>query len=399
MANDEALPALRPLEITPFRNAQNEVHFALQDRLDISPAPVAVSAAGYFILSCLNGEHTRLDIQTAFARRFGQMIRAAQIDELVRVLDEALLLDNERFVRAYAERRDVYLAAPARDNRAGWPSATALREQLTGILADGIAAPTEDLRGIIAPHLDNERGAPCYADAYATLAAAPPADRYVVLGTNHFGRAASAVATRQDFQTPLGLVPTDRDFINLLEQRLGLPLCEYELDHAVEHSIELQVHLLQVCASGRPFQIVPILCPDPCLDLAAGDAQRGLDGLGAGLAGLLAETREGTIIIAGADLSHVGQRFGDEEPTTQEFMDGVARHDRHLTSLLGDRQERAFLDALRATSNHTRVCSAGCLYTTLRALPDQPCRILGYHQAANFEAETNVTCMAAAIGR
>jgi AmmeMemoRadiSam system protein B len=256
------------------------------------------------------------------------------------------------------------------------------------------------VNGLVAPHLDYPRGEPCYADAYATLAASGPADRYVILGTNHFGRATSAVATRKDFVTPLGLVETDRDFLGKLEERLGGTLLAEEPDHWREHSIELQVHFLQVTSNGSPFQIVPILCPDVSgRQAATSDGQNGADvrALAAAISALITEAPGRTVIIAGADLSHVGQRFQDPDPTTPERLEEIARSDRKLLDLLVQRNEDAFLARLIATSNATRVCSSGCLYGLLKALPGRPCRLLRYHQAVDMAAETHVTCAAAVI--
>src|SRR4029079_11601775 len=116
------------------------------------------------------------------------------------------------------------------------------------------------LAGLIAPHLDYPRGTPCYADAYGVLATMPPPKRVVILGTNHFGRASSSVATRKDFQTPLGTTRTDREFIAALEQSCGSDLCEHEFDHLREHSVELQVLVLQHLFGANSFTIVPVLC-------------------------------------------------------------------------------------------------------------------------------------------
>jgi hypothetical protein len=401
MERDQKLPVLRPLEVAPFRNERDELYFALQDMNQVAPEPIAVSLPGYFVLSHLDGEHTCRDVQIAFLKRFGQIIGTDQIERMVATLDKALMLDNVGFEQAYAMRRKEYLAAAARDNRHRWPPASELRAEIEQMLEDGTPTPTTDLRGLIAPHLDYQRGQPCYADAYATLTHAPPAERYVILGTNHFGRSASVVATTKDFQTPFGCVRTDSDFIRRLESRLDQALCEHQFDHNAEHSIELQVHVLQVCRPEADFAIVPVLCPDPGGPTGTVPHDgRGPDlgDFADALADLLARDPRRTILIASADLSHVGQRFGDEKPTTPAFLEQVGHHDRELLTLLERRDERAFVESLRAAQNPTRICSAGCIYALLRALPEQPCRVLRYHQAVNLAAETHVTCAAAVVG-
>lgn len=398
---NQKLPALRPLDVAPFHNKSDEMYFALHDLTQVAPRPIAVSLPGYFVLTHLDGEHTCGEIQTAFLKQFGQMISTEQIEQMLTTLDQALMLDSACFENAYAKQRNEYLAAQTRDNRHRSPPGPELQSAIEQMLAAGTPTPLSNLRGIIAPHLDYQRGSRCYADAYATLAQARPAERYVILGTNHFGRSPSVVTTTKDFETPLGRVTTDRQFIQQLELALGQSLCEHQFDHNTEHSIELQVQILQVCRSDQPFEIVPVLCPDP--SGPSGTVPH--DGRGPdlgdfadALAQLIANDNRHTILIAGADLSHVGQHFGDEQPTTPEFLRQVERDDRQLLELLENRLEEAFLEELRMSENPTRLCSAGCIYTLLRALPEQPCRVIRYQQSINMPAETHVSSAAAVIG-
>ncbi|MEP0846283.1 MAG: AmmeMemoRadiSam system protein B [Phycisphaerae bacterium] len=402
MNADQPLPKLRAVDVFPFRGDGGEVYLALRDSSRLAERQLAVSPPGYFILAHFDGRHTIGDVQAAFLRQFGQRIATQQIAKLVHQLDQALLLQNERFERAYQARCDEYLASKARDNRDRWPSAPELRAELESLLSQDGQPPraAAAIRGIIAPHLDYARGAPCYAAAYRALADAPPADRYVILGTNHFGRSCAVVATRKDFHTPLGRVATDRGFIDRIEARLGASICDHEFDHVPEHSVELQVHLLQVLRGARSFTIVPVLCPDP----AGPTGTRPRDGRGPDLGDfadalrdLLLDEDVPTQLIAGADLSHVGQRFGDDQPTTPEFLKRVGDSDRRLLKLLERRKEEEFVERVRRTENATRICSVGCIYTLLRALLGHACRVLAYHQAVDMSSETHVTCAAAVI--
>jgi len=401
---EERLPALRPVDITPMRDEQGDTHFVLIDRSQIAPSTVAVSPAGYFVLAHLDGTHTCADIQAEFQRQVGLKLPPEQVFELVEALDANLLLQGPRYEAAYAARVAAYRASPTRDNRDRYPDAGTLRAELEALIAQGRAVGLKSLHGLIAPHLDYPRGAPCYADAYANLAAAELAERYVILGTNHAGRAQTAVVTGKDFATPLGIAKVDQDFLARLEQRVGGTLREHELDHAWEHSVELQVHFLQVLAGGRKFAIVPILCANPCHE---GGACCGQDGDGhdpggarafaAALGEVLATTEGRTIVIAGADLSHIGQHFGDAAATTPEYLQRVEQLDRGLLARLESRDEEAVVQFLTSTQNQTRICGIGPIYGLMRALPERECRVLSYHQAISFETETHVTCAAAVL--
>lgn len=397
---DSALPRLRAIEITPLEEQSHEAMYLLSDRTRVAPHSLAVSAAGCFVLMFLDGRSTIRDVQAACVKRHGVSLPTEHIVSLIEALDQALLLDTPRFEAAQHARRAAYRAAQVRDNRARWPLAPQLREELRLVLDSdrGPGALPAPL-GLIAPHLDYARGLPCYAEAYAALPDPPPYERYVILGTNHFGESGSLVATRKHFLTPLGLCQTDAAFLEALERRLGSDLCADELDHDQEHSIELQVHLLQERVSGD-FSIVPVLVPDPSAPGSDGSpcaAWAQLDAFAEALREKLAADGRPTLIIASADLSHVGQRFGDEPPTTPEFLARIASHDRGLLELLTARREREFVRRVADGQNFSRICSVGCVYAALRALPGARCDLLRYHQAVDMPAETHVTCCAARL--
>jgi hypothetical protein len=348
----------------------------------------------------LDGEHTCGEIRAAFEQQFGAEVPVDQIEKLVNTLDASLMLANERYEQAYAAQRDAYLAAKYREGRDGWLAADDLRPMIEQMLASGSAADADGLRGFIAPHLDYGRGGPCYADAYAALAQAPPVERYVILGTNHFGRCSGVVAASKDFTTPFGRVPTDRACLGAIESQLGRSLCEYEFDHAREHSIELQIQLLQVARGERPFEVLSFLIPDP--SGATGtkpvfDDGPDLHDFVDALRAAVDADGKSTIWIASADWSHVGEHFGDTHPTTSEFLEQVGENDRRLLTLLEDRRERDFVADVGARGNPTRICSVGCMYALLVALPEATCRQLRYHQAVDMQAETHVTCAAAIL--
>jgi len=401
---DERLPALRPSDITPMQDELGDTHFVLVDRSQIAPSTVAVSPAGYFVLAHLDGLHTCADIQAEFERQVGLKLPPEQVFALIDALDSNLLLQGPRYEEAYAARVAAYRASPTRDNRDRFPDAGTLRAELEEIVGKGKPVGIRNVRGLIAPHLDYPRGTPCYADAYACLAAAEPAERYVILGTNHAGRAETAVATSKDFETPLGIARVDKGFLGQLEERVGGSLREHELDHAWEHSVELQVHFLQVLAAAREVEIVPILCPSPCHESEAccghdgdGHDPGGMKAFSAALADVLATSDRRTVVIAGAALSHVGQHFGDQDSTTPDFLKAVERLDRGLLARLEARDEDTVVQYLATTRNQTRICGVGPIYGLMRALPHCDCRVLSYHQAINFEAETHVTCAAAVL--
>jgi len=380
--------------------------FVIRDPTGLADGLVTLSPVAMFILSLMNGQRSLLDIQEIFARRSRQLLPRAQLEDIVRQLDEAHFLDSPAFAAYLQSLVDAYQAAPARVS-AGEESFGAepgrLGAMIQEMLFDGRESQpklSRRLAGLVAPHLDYPRGRPAYALAYGVLASARAPRRVIVLGTNHFGRASTPVATRKDFQTPLGITRTDRVFIEAAETRLGTSLCEQEFDHQREHSVELQVLILQHLLGPDQFELVPALCPDVCepIDESSGDGRASqVREFGEAIGELIRADEVPTLIVAGADLSHIGWQFGDERDLDADFLREVERKDRQALDALLDGGRDAFVEMLRQRENDTRVCSAGCIYAMMAALPGAKAELLGYHQAVNREAGNGVTCAALAI--
>ena len=113
------------------------------------------------------------------------------------------------------------------------------------------------LRGMIAPHIDYGRGGDCYAQAYKYLRNTEPADVYVVLGTSHAPTENFFAVTQKSYETPMGTLPTDVEFVTRLQRAYGPNLAKDELVHRTEHSVELQTVFLKHCLKAPC--IVPVL--------------------------------------------------------------------------------------------------------------------------------------------
>jgi MEMO1 family protein len=400
-------PKLRPVEAFPVNQGEGAGPlFVIRDPAGLADGVVTLSPVAMFILSLMDGQHSLLDIQETFARQSRHRLPPEQLEDIVRQLDQAHFLDSPAFTAYFQSLVDAYRAAPARVS-AGEESFGAqpgqLGQMIQGMLFDGCKPQPKTggrLLGLVAPHLDYPRGQPAYALAYRVLASASPPRRVVVLGTNHFGWASSPVATRKDFQTPLGTTRTDRAFIEALETRLGGSLCEQEFDHQREHSVELQVLIVQQLLGADQFELVPVLCPDVCGPARdpSSDGQCGtVREFGEALGEVIRADGAPTVVVAGADLSHVGWQFGDERDLDADFLREVENKDRQALEALLDRGRDAFVDVLRQRENETRVCSAGCIYAMMTALPASKAELLGYHQAVNRDAGNGVTCAAVAV--
>ena len=391
-------PQLRPVDA--FRlDEEGEANIGVRDGSGLSPAVLTMSEPALLVLSLMDGTRTCAQIQEQFAAGVGQALSSDVLEKLLAHLEQAHLLEGDSFEAYYQGLQDEYCKNPTRPmpyaQQLGIEddSGSLFRDLLAGVPTNALSGL---IRGVIAPHLDYPRGQACYVAAYAALRDREIPQRVVVLGTNHSGRSGSVVATNLPFSTPLGTTPTDTDFIARLEERCG-PLRTYELDHAREHSIELQIAWLQHLFGPESFKLVPLLCPDPCVDPDCDPRPKtavGLTEFARILRELLAEDELDTLLLAGADLSHVGPEFGDEQLITDDLLTQVRRHDLRALEALEAGDPESFVRAVADRGNPTRICSVGCIYALAAALPDCFGKLLHYHQAVNETRQCGVTCAA-----
>lgn len=394
-------PRLRPVEVQPHPDdAQNMV--LLQDPSALADAALSMSLSALRVLSLMDGEHTFDQIREEFLEQTGQTLPSGTLGNLLEALEESHFLEGAAFDQFYGDLVRNYRDAPTRP-----------MNPIQGLGLDGDdlhqgldrmfswqtnGQSRRPIAGLIAPHLDYPRGQPCYQEAYATLAGQTQIERFVILGTNHFGRSTSVVATAKDFETALGISAVDLPFLEQIEQRCGQSIRKYEFDHRREHSLELQVLLLQHLFNSDSFKIVPVICPSPCGP--TGTAPIDGDGVdlkdfAEALGHLVQEDDTPTCIIAGADLSHVGRFFGDTAELSDEFLSDVRERDQAALAHVQTNEPETFRRSVAAGDNPTRICSAGCIYALMTALPEIKPRLLKYHQAVNHEAQCAVTCAAA----
>ncbi len=395
-------PRLRPsIDVMPVKQDDGQM-LVLYDAAGMARGNLALTPAAFAIVTHMDGENTLDDICAVFEREVGQPLPPFRLVELLIQLDRNGMLEGTIFEAQYDEMVQAYRDTPTRIAASmAEADPERLREDLRTVILNARAGVDgRPVLGIVAPHLDYPRGEPCYGEAYAQLLNQDDIERFVILGTNHFGRSTTAVVTRKSFETPLGVVDVDTAFIDALEARCGQDLSRYELDHLHEHSIELQVGALQAIREDGGFRIVPILCPD--VAGPTGLAPRDGDGISLDVfaEALAAEIRAApgrTCIIAGADLSHVGRRFGDDCDLDESFLNQVEAEDRRLLGLLERGDADGFTKRLQSTENVHRVCSSGTIYVLLRVLAGASVRTLYYHQAVHAEQHTGVTCAAVVL--
>jgi MEMO1 family protein len=390
-------PRLRPVEAFPVTVDGREV-ICLRDPSGLTEAVLTVPRPVAGILALFDGTRSIRDVQAEIMRHQGTLVPSEQLESLVETLDRHLFLEGERPRAERARLAATFRAGAVRPaihaGKAYAGDAASLATQLDGFFAhpDGPGPVgerrTATLRGLVAPHIDFHRGGPAYAWAYRAAAEACDADCFVVFGTAHAGLDGHPFAlTAKPYDTPFGPLPVDGEVMEALTRRAPGQLFAAELAHRAEHSIEFQAVCLRYLAAQRwnrdDVRIVPILTSFVHECLSGGRDPRDEPAV-AGVLDALRETMATVprryCLVAGADLAHMGPRFGDPEPVSRAELARIETEDRALLSLVTGADPGGFFASAAADGDRRRTCGLSPIYALLATLPAGRGRLLTYGQ-------------------
>ncbi len=389
-------PKLRAIDVRPFVQ-DGQGYFLLRDPLGLSDKMLSIPRQLGPLLALCDGTRDNAALRAALAVRFGLRIGPDVVDRLVAALDEALFLENERFSQAYEKALHEYRRAPCRlPASAGlsYPSdADELRQMLQAYL-DAVDGPQEEcgeLRGLISPHIDYARGGPVYASVWKHAAAsARAAELVIVLGTDHAGSRGAVTLTRQHYATPFGVLPTAVDVVDALAEAIG-PETAFadELHHRGEHSIELAAIWLHYIRQEQPCQLVPILCGS-FSHFVQGEADPGRDATITALLETLPRVIAGrrVLVVAAADLSHVGPAFGGQ-PIDLLGRARLQAADEMVIERVCAGDASGFLELIRRDGDRNNICGLPPIYLTLRLLNPTQGKSIAYARCPADEQGTS----------
>jgi AmmeMemoRadiSam system protein B len=402
-------PKLRPL--LPRRvEHQGQAFVVLQDPSGVLTYPVLIPFDGFeHIVRHFDGRSTLSEIQGRVLRATGLFLALEELKSLVERLDAAMVIEGPTFAAFLQSYRESGRRPAAMAGRSYAATVRALRAQLeqffvdangSGLPRDHATGPATALRGILSPHIDFQRGGPVYTWSYKELVENSRANTFVVIGVAHqFCRRRFAL-TLKDFETPLGVVPTDRSYVDRIAALAGRDLFEDELSHRTEHSIEFQIVFLQYVLGGkRDFTIVPILVGS-FHDLM----ERGVDPLSdpevsrfvAALRAAESASGRDVAYIGGIDLCHVGKEFGDPGPVDPTLQEQVRLFDGSMLDRAAAGDPDGWFRTAAQVGNRWRVCGLAATYTMLQAIGPARGRLLRYNQAID-EGRTSCVSFASMV--
>jgi|DewCreStandDraft_1066081.scaffolds.fasta_scaffold00564_5 AmmeMemoRadiSam system protein B len=398
-------PRLRPLDVRLFGQGSQAVYY-LRDPLGLSPEDTFLPAWLGPLLALMDGSRDLPQLQAAFQLLTGRYLPMSQLESLVRELEERLLLEGPQLEAALRRALDEYRSAPHRPPALAGKVYPADPEELSRTLDDycARAGPPPSLpamaqvAGVISPHIDYGRGWRTYALTWQAAAeACRRAEVAVVFGTDHGGSPGRLTPTRQSYATPFGVLPTDAEAVRALTDALGEEEAfAEELHHRGEHSIELPLVWLHYLRGGEPLPVVPVLCGG--LLHAGAEARERIEAALAALSQHLAGKR--ALLVAGADLAHVGPAFGD--PTPYDLADRLRLRgaDARLLAAIEAADAEAFLTTVATENDRYRICGLAPIYMALRLLAGCQGRSMGYDQCpADPEGGSLVSVVGAVLWR
>lgn len=424
-------PYLRPVRGFPAKFGE-QVVLGLADARQISDKVVFTTPAVQIVLPLMDGNRSVDQIVS----EVGRGLTNDMLSQLVAQLDDAGLLFGPRFdallqkVRADFDAGEVLppgASAAFAESLVEAPEGTELSEadkrELSGkklreIMDVWIAKALEKAEdpafdelpsAIVAPHIDYPRGWMNYGAVWGRMRVTDRPDRVVILGTNHFGMGTGVVGCDKGFETPLGVCPYDRSLGESLRKSLGDKLFADRFDHEREHSIELQIAWIQHCLgkddSGQYCPVFGALIHDPTVNQGESYDNRGvsLQAFVDALRTVISQLPGRTLVVASADLSHVGPAFGDqialagESEAANEARSRVFSLDREMLDLYAQGKPDELVSTMTWQQNSTRWCSLGNMVAAMQVVQPKRVRILNYAAVMDPEGAGMVSTAAVSM--
>jgi AmmeMemoRadiSam system protein B len=379
----QSRPALRPVESIVVPDREHGRVLVLRDTQGITDGHAVIPPALASAVVRFSGRMTCEEIAREASVEIGTTLSVDVVVRLANDLERGLFLEGPLFRAARARVVREFAEAPTRPATHAGGAYHGERPALQRYIDEACLAKANGavhaangsgaMLALVAPHIDPWRGAIGYGHAYGALGVAIPAevDTFVLFGTSHAPMREPFALCRKAFDTPLGTVAADEEGIDTLAAKaVGFDPYADQFNHKREHSLEFQVVFLKHLMNGRPFRIIPVLAGLGAQQMSGtnpdedGRIEQFMNGVRD-----LVESRPGrVVVVAGADLAHVGPRFGDAEAYDGEERGVLERADRtsldHATSL----DARGFWAHVIADLESRRVCGLAPIWSLLRTV-------------------------------
>lgn len=426
-------PRLRSLDVRPF-SQQGQSFLLLSDPLQLAEKQLAIPQMLAPVLAYCDGQNDIDKICELFQHQYGMPLKPTQLSQVLASLDDAYMLDNERFRLMQSEIKRQFRKSPFRPPTLAGRAYPANPEQLSNLFDEYLAAVSDDetamgsgmadsppeIRGLLSPHIDYQRGGAVYAQVWKrAAAAAQKADLVIIFGTDHNGSDPFTL-TQQNYATPYGTLPTPNEIVDDLAATIHDVASDYvresgyespdayagELRHRGEHSLELVLTWLHHMRQGEPCQVVPILvgglhrfinreqCP-----LSERLLANVIETLAVIANSQMANGRN-VLVVASGDLAHVGPAFGGKA-LDQPLRKQLRGDDQRLLSTMVEGDRRSFFEEICRVKDGNNVCGVSPIYLTMALLEQLrgPIRgtVTSYQSCPADETDTSVVTIGGVV--
>jgi len=248
--------------------------------------------------------------------------------------------------------------------------ANLLSRQIDGFFKQADVNSMENVIAFILPHAGYQfsgQTAACGLKATDKLY-----DRIIVIGPSHRVRLEETLSVPRvtHYQTPLGLIPLDTDFI---EKLLTYSLFQsMPFAHKYEHSVQIELPLLQF--RQKDFRLVPIVAGDCSCET--------ISKAGKILAGMIDNK---TLVVASSDFVHYGPRYG-YVPFSENVPEQIKKLDMGAYEYIAGLDGPGFLQYKRRTG--ATICG-GVPIAILLSMLDSPtkARLIKYETSGRVTGD------------
>ena len=380
--------------------------FILYDKSGLSEAQLLVSSVIMFFVLRMDGKHSLLKLREEYEQETSEQISVAELEDIVAEMDKACFLNNQRFKDLYKNLYHNFLISSKREAIAAGSVYAVAKERLhadmKGLIESALKPEMEGRignvmrrapRGMIAPHMDFLRAGQCYGQIYKELQQYYAPEAVVILGTAHQKMKNRFAICDKNFLLPYTTIQYHREFTTrIIEQTVDT--ADFKEDiflHRSEHSIELQTVWLDYVWPG--VKIIPILVGDMD-EFTAEPTKLEKDKQFQSMLNVLSEliSKEKITLVASADLSHIGRRFGDERNLDMSFISETEVADRAYLQAVVAGDGFGAIECLAEHNDKYNICGVGCIYMLNALLAGVKGQLLGYYQAVDKELEQAVGC-------
>jgi AmmeMemoRadiSam system protein B len=399
MDDNFILPQLRQDLLYQEFEAEGFKLFILYDPKGYALQPIELPIEFLPLLQLFNGKTTLNNLFEILDSNNKSGTDNEMIIQLVEVLDILGYLDTPKF---HEIKKDIddYLASPIRPPVCAGNSYSKepdeLRFEIDNLLNsvndNGIRTGAS---AIVVPHIDFRIGKlshEVYSAAYHAIKNTD-ADLFVIFGTAHYGNSDLFMLSRMDFETPLGIAKTDNEVIDDLIAELPYKPSMDELTHRNEHSVELQVVLLQHLFAEREFKILPILTGsfnNYIVDKINPANDDKFIQFITTLKSIIEKKGRRVVYLASADFAHIGRKFDDNFDAEPELPQ-LEKEDLRLIEMLTNLDSDNFFKQIADCGDSRKICGLSPIYSLLKIASPLKSQFLKYNHWNEIETKSAVT--------